>query len=347
MKNSMKFGLLLAAVLVPLFSACFDDEENDTEVQDPGVPFSVCTLNVDGLAIGNDEGPKEALTPAIGQWLVNGDFSFIGVQEDFDYDAQLTQPLADAYEYDLWGSGMMNNPQMSLEEGGENGLARFNTDGVKGFWKKSLTGARTDSVRWKDNYGYFAHSWDENVVKGFRRYEISTPEGRQLVIYNMHMDAGDEAEELAGLDEEDRKARMSQWRQLRDYVMEHLDQRPVIILGDLNTYYVRDSVKSQVIDVINQSGRATITDAWIQQEKNGQYPAMGDTRIQADSPTSGWTVNGEAPDKIFYINPKGATCKLELDSVVFHNKNYFREDGVTPLGDHFPLSAHFRIKSVK
>ena len=103
MNNSTKFCLFLATTYLTLFTACSEDEGNDPEVQDPGVPFSVCTLNVDGLSIGNDEGPKEALTPAIGQWLVNGDFSFIGVQEDFDYDAEFASPLAEAYEYDLWG----------------------------------------------------------------------------------------------------------------------------------------------------------------------------------------------------------------------------------------------------
>lgn len=345
-----KYLYLSLLAFLPLAIISCDDEEdgkNDTEWQEPGEPFSVCTLNVDGLGVGNDEGPKETLTPVIGKWLADGSFDFIGVQENFDYNDELTAPLSEGYNFDLWGSGMLKNPITILEEGGDYGLARFNTDGVKGFWKNNITGERTDSVRWTDNWGYFAHAWDQNVVKGFRRYELSTPEGNQLVVYNMHMDAGDEAEELAGLDEEDRKARMSQWRQLRDYVMEHLDTRPIIILGDLNTYYVRDSVKSQVIDYINQSGCASIVDSWIQQELGGQYPSMGDTRIEPDSPTSGWTVNGEAPDKILYINPKGANTKLELDSVVFHNKNYFREDGTTPLGDHFPLSAYFRIKTRK
>ena len=337
---------------VALLSSCDNDDDikniSDAKMLDEGELFSVCTLNVDGLQIGNSDGPKKELTPVIGKWLADSSFSFIGVQEDFDYDAELTAPLTENYNYDIWGGGVLNNTKVIFENDGLFGKARFNTDGVKSFWKKELIATRTDSMSWNDNYGYFAHAWDENVVKGFRCYNVTTSEGRQVVIYNMHMDAGDEDEELKGKDEEDRRVRMCQWRQLRDYIMDHLDNRPIIILGDLNTYYVRDSVKTQFIDFINDSGRATVADAWIQKARDSQYPPMGDTRIQADNIYSGWTVNGEAPDKILYINPVDCTYKLQLVSVKFHNDNsYFRSNGVTPLGDHFPLSAVFRLKSTK
>ncbi|MBP5381454.1 MAG: hypothetical protein J6Y39_06985 [Bacteroidaceae bacterium] len=338
-----KLSLMIIVCIGAMLASCDNDNTNITNRE--GELFSVCTLNVDGLIAGNLEGPNALYTPVIGEWLTNGSFSFMGVQEDFEFDPELSAPLAEGFNRDTWGGGMQNEAKFIYETGEDNTpIVRFNTDGLNAFWKKDLIVERTDSVRWTDNCGYFAHAWDENVVKGFRRYDVTTPEGNQLVIYNMHMDAGDEEEELQGLDEADREARISQWKQLRDYIMAHLDQRPVIILGDLNTYYVRDDVKAQIIDVINQSGYATITDAWIQQKRKGEYTPMGDTRIQPDSPTSGWTVNGEAPDKILYINPIGATCKLELVSVTFHNQTYFREDGTTPLGDHYPLSAQFRIK---
>lgn len=345
MMNQKNTLSILSTIMVALVCACMVscDDENDPEPKVQEEQFSVCTLNVDGLVGLDNPGPE--YTPVIGQWLTQGGFDFIGVQEDFDYDQELSGPFAEGYDFDCWGGGMMNGVKLIYEPNEENPeKIRFNTDGLKGFWKKGLKVERTDSVRWNRNCGYFAHAWDENVVKGFRRYEVTTPLGHQLVIYNMHMDAGDTEEELAGTDEEDRLVRMSQWRQLRDYIMAHLDHRPIIIMGDLNTYYVRDSVESQVINVINRSGRATITDAWIQQEKGGKYPSMGDTRIQYDSPTSGWTVNGEAPDKVFFINPTASNSKLILENVIFHNKTYFREDGVSPLGDHYPLSVHFRIK---
>ena len=332
---------MMAVLMCACMISCDEDKDQEIEVQEE--QFSVCTLNVDGLV--DLDNPGAEYTPVIGQWLAQGDFDFIGVQENFEYDQELSGPLAEGYDFDSWGGGMMNAVKLIYEPNEENPeKIRFNTDGLKGFWKKGLKVERTDSVRWNHNYGYFAHAWDENVVKGFRRYNVTTPLGHQLVIYNMHMDAGDTEEELAGTDEGDRLARMSQWRQLRDHIMAHLDHRPVIIIGDLNTYYVRDSVESQIINVINKSGRATITDAWIKQEKGGIYTPMGDTRIQDDGPTSGWTVNGEAPDKVLFINPTASKTKLILEKVVFHNTNYFRNDGVTPLGDHYPLSVHFRIK---
>ena len=217
MMNQKNTLSILSTIMVALVCACMVscDDENDPEPKVQEELFSVCTLNVDGLVGLDNPGPE--YTPVIGQWLTQGGFDFIGVQEDFDYDQELSGSFAEGYDFDCWGGGMMNGVKLIYEPNEENPeKIRFNTDGLKGFWKKGLKVERTDSVRWNHNCGYFAHALDENVVKGFRRYEVTTPLGHQLVIYNMHMDAGDTEEELAGTDEEDRLVRMSQWRQLRD-----------------------------------------------------------------------------------------------------------------------------------
>lgn len=59
----------------------------------------------------------------------------------------------------------------------------------------------------------------------------------------------------------------------------------------------------------------------------------------------GWSRKGETLDKILYINPVSSNIRLRPISVSIDRTGYVREDGKTPLGDHFPLSATFVIES--
>lgn len=105
----------------------------------------------------------------------------------------------------------------------------LNVDGLpKAINIKEITATIADSVSWTASYGKYNHAWDAIVTKGFRRYDVKLAEGSEVVIYNMHMDAGDDQDEAKGLDGPDCSARMVQWRQLRDYILKHLDKRPVI-----------------------------------------------------------------------------------------------------------------------
>ncbi|MBQ8156070.1 MAG: hypothetical protein IJ082_07095, partial [Prevotella sp.] len=62
-----------------------------------------------------------------------------------------------------------------------------------------------------------------------------------------------------------------------------------------------------------------------------------------DEGAIGWSRNGETLDKILYINPTGGNKLIPL-SVDIDQKGYIREDGEM-LGDHFPLSATFRLQT--
>jgi hypothetical protein len=262
-------------------------------------------------------------------------YDFISVQENFSYDAQLYSSLSADYDRDPW-SGGLNTGKMTSD-------VRFMSDGLNAFWKKGIIATLTDSVCWTASYGKYDHAWDAIVTKGFRRYDVKLSEGSEVVIYNMHMDAGDDEDEAKGLDGPDCRARMVQWRQLRDYILSHLDKRPVIIMGDLNTWYERDSVKIQFIDEIEKTGRAKVSDVWIEMVKSGIYPAISDGIVTKDPGTIDWSRNGELLDKILYINPKGGSKLYPMNIFIDHD-SYQKEDG-TPLGDHSPLSVTFKIKN--
>lgn len=345
--------LLQAAILflsMAFITSCNNNDADDNTPQGEPVDveeeFSIVTLNVDGLPntikiLGtvqitiNDDGPGAELTPQISRYLADHNYDFIAVQENFDFNEQLSSALKSDYNQDSWYCGIDVSKMVN---------ARFPCDGINGFWKKDIDAKRSDSISWTTAYGKLNHAWDDIVTKGFRRYDVKLKGGSELVIYNMHMDAGDDADEFAGNDGPDRRARMVQWRQLRDYILEHLDKRPVIVVGDLNTWYARDSVKTQFIDYIAQTGRATVGDVWIELERGGVYPGIVDGIVTRDPWSKDCSRNGEVLDKILYLNPRDG-AKLTPVSVNIDETDYVRSDGSTPLGDHYPLSATFRVNS--
>ena len=349
MMNKMKKWTLAVIAICGasvLTSCSLDNSDNPADnPEKQAETFSIATLNVDGLPqtlniMGllevdvNKDGPGKEWTPTISQYLANKGYDFMFVQENFDYNEELSSSLLANYERDAWNGGF------DLEKMVD---GCFPFDGLNGFWKKGITAQRTDSVKWTASYGVMEHAWDGIVTKGFRRYDVKLKGGAELVIYNMHMDASDSDDEVAGEDGPDREALMVQWRQLRDYILEHLDTRPVIVAGDLNSWYARDSIKTQFIDYIGQTGLATVSDVWIELERGGNYPEMVQGIVTKDDIPYEESRNGETLDKILYLNPTNG-AQLVPVSVSIDRTGYLRTDGVTPLGDHYPLAVTFQIK---
>lgn len=365
---------MLAAILIcstmNMLIACTEQSDNPVS-PDAGETFSIVTLNVDGLPayvdatlIGmgvmplNVEGPGEKYTSVISQYLVEKDFDFIAVQEDFDFNAQLDSKLKGGYNLsDTWGGPLSLEAYLagveqpvSLETvlaALEKGTFCIHSDGCRLYWKNDISGTRVDSVSWKTRFGdairptHINHANDEMMSKGFRRYEMKLKGGTELVVYNMHLEASDDETEATGEDAVDRRSRMAHYRDLRDHIMKHLDKRPIVVVGDMNSYYERDSVEIQFINEINKSGRATIGDVWIELERGGKYPALEKGVVMQDLGSRGWSRKGQVLDKIFYVNPVDAVRRLKPMSVTVDSVGYVREDGWTPLGDHSPLSAVF------
>ena len=305
-----------------------------------GQTFSVASLNVDGLpqkVLGisvNGDGPGVPGTLQVSRYLEQKGYDIIGVQEDFENDHELRTSLSSDYDCGEWQGSILDNIGWTSFWD-----LKVYTDGLRLFWRKEHTMADEEAVRWNDSYGKFDHASDDLAAKGFRRAEMTLDSGFRFVVYDMHMDASDDADELTGDDWPDKEARWSQWRQLRDDVLSRLDERPVVLLGDMNSYYTRDSILALFFQPIERTGRYTVHDAWVEHVRKGRYPAIGDDHL---SPGDYGYVQGETLDKILYINPvKGDKLSLVEYSV---GTDYTWEDG-RPFGDHYPIMAIFRPES--
>ncbi len=296
--------------------------------------FSVATLNVDGLPKKilvfkvNDDGPGDAGTARIGKYLLQKQYDMMFMQEDFNYHELLKVFLEDDYSFDTWSGDVELDGHtidfLHLQN------HRFECDGLMTCWKKELTVTPVYRKTWTQNFGKFSHAWDEMVTKGFRRYEVTLKNGTRLVCYNMHMDASDDADVQEGNDGKDKEARMAQWIQLKEDIMIQLDTRPVIILGDMNSLYGYDTVKQQFIDAINETGRASVADVWVEISQKGTFPTTKESSQNS----------GESFDKILYINP---TTGTQIKPVAFMmDIDGYKYEG-NALGDHYPVSATFEV----
>ena len=309
-----------------------------------GQTFSVATLNVDGrppsvlFITVNPDGPKEEYTPVIGRYLAQRSFDFISTQENFNYNDELSAELRDDYNQDEYSGGIFTSGSwLNIWD------LRFPCDGLSGFYRKQHQLTEMQRTTWDTCYGLTDHDNDALASKGFRRYELTLDCGVDIRLYNLHMDASADDDVLNGDDGPDAEARVQQLQQLRQDILKHMDNRPVIILGDYNCYYARDELKTTFIDAIVETTGASVGDAWIELERDGHYPEYTNARIISDSP--GWGFQGEVLDKILYINPVNSDIRLRPVSVNIDRTEYMREDGKTALGDHFPLSATFMIES--
>lgn len=277
--------------------------------------FKVCAYNVDGLPQKiadinvNPDGKGAEGATNIGNYLLEKQYDIIGVSEDFDFNAQLTAPLADTYTFGTWRGGVGS------------GLSKFNTDGLNFFCKKGLGMADEKWTSWNDANGYFDQGNDELIDKGFRTYTVTLEGGIYVDVYIMHMDAGDSNADI--------KARASQWTQLCNAVKNNTSRHPIIVMGDMNSRYTRDEVKSLFIDPLNATGRMTVKDAWIELCKDGIYPELGADPLMVGD--LGYK-EGEIVDKIFYINPTNGIQLTATDYTI---------DETADQSDHKPLVVSF------
>lgn len=304
--------------------------------------FTIATLNVDGLPQKllvinvNSDGPGSTGSVRISQYLAKKNYDLVFMQEDFNYNDELTVLLEDNYLFDIWSG------DVALEGHSIDYLHlqnhRFDCDGLMAAWKKGITVVPTGRGMWTDYFGKFSHANDEMVTKGFRRYEIILATGTEIVVYNMHMDAEDDPDTMSGKAVPDRKAREGEWQQLRDDILNTLDDRPVVIVGDMNSFYFRDRVKELFVDAITATGKATVIDSWIALQNAGQYPAyQEDSRISDDDEEQH---GGETLDKIICINPVGGQQLRPL--TYSRDKEGYLRDG-KPLGDHYPVAVTFEV----
>ena len=309
--------------------------------------FSIATLNIDGLPQKilvfnvNAEGPGSPGTVRIGKYLMKKDYDLMFLQEDFNYHEELSIVMEDNYRFDTWSGdvGLDGHKVDFLHLQNQ----RFECDGLMACWKNGHNVSARQRTAWTDGFGKFSHNNDLLATKGFRRYEVTLANGKQIVVYDVHMDAEDNLDTEEGKAGPDRAARQNQRKQLRDEILNRLDDRPVIVLGDFNTFYYRDKAKEDFIDAINASGKATIADVWVELQNKGKFPDyQEDNRVRDDREEEH---GGESLDKILYINPTSASISLKPLSYS-RDMDGFKHNGKA-LGDHFPVAATFQLTDRK
>ena len=299
--------------------------------------FTMATLNVDGLPGQllffniNQDGPKSSGSERISKYLAAKGCDIFCLQEDFNYRWEIWSRLFANYEHDEWSGGIILEDEKIDYIHPQN--LKFKCDGLNMVWKKGIQTTNYERKAWKKNFGKFSHDFDDMITKGFRRHELTLSDGSEIVVYNMHMDSSSQRDEDKKNDAKDREARLSQWVQLREDILEHIDTRPVLVAGDMNSLYHRDDVKTAFIDAIAATGKATVGDAWIEKCNGGTYPIF-----------EGEALENEILDKILYINPTDGNNVVPISVSI--DKEGYTVDG-SPLSDHYPLFATFEFKERK
>lgn len=315
------------------------------------VQFKVASLNVDGLPQKilfiktNPDGPAADGSARIGKYLSQKGYDIVCMQEDFNFHGVIEPWIEDDYQIDTWSGPVGTDvPGKKIDYMHLQNL-RFDCDGLGTIWKNNITLTSSERVNWDATFGKFSHANDEMITKGFRRYELTMPFGVDLIVYNMHMDAGDDPDEMAGNDANDRAARLAEWQQLKEDVLAHLNDRPILIMGDMNSYYCRDQIQKNFINEISDSGLGTASDVYIELMKDGIYPNPVEGIVYGDEEGNVFDGQGnvfdfEVLDKIIYINPTQGT---EIKPVAYQlDKEGYTYNG-KPLGDHYPVVATFEV----
>lgn len=288
--------LLTAAVILTAFQA----GSPKVQAEESGVvtgSFKVLSYNVGGLPSLVSSSKPQEYTVQISPKLNN--YDIINVQEDFNYHNELISQVSLPYLTQTSGPAGFGS--------GLNSLSRYPFRDLK-------------RVTWNKRSGFFDNGNDELTPKGFTASVYEIAPGVKVDVYNLHADAGSDANSL--------EARRDNIRQLSNYIKEHSDGNAVIVMGDTNTRYTRASDNIELL--MSENG---LRDPWIDLIRGGNIPADGDALMDGTNKNG---PNYEVVDKILY---RGSSA-LSL-----HAQSYRLEDQVfidskgNQLSDHYPITA--------
>ena len=298
--------------------------------------FKVAALNVDGMPQSvkiasvydlklNEDGPGADGSVSIGQYIEASGIDLLALSEDFNFFQEING-AAPSY------ATMTQRERIPTEVGvGDlnNSLFPFDTDGLNLMYKNNLTVSSESMTAWNEHYSPTTNyvvidvpdqnGADGMIDKGFRFYQVQMAPGVVVDVYILHMDAE--------TDPGDNAARASQIDQLMAAVNANDNGNPIIIMGDTNCRYTRDPLESTII-------AAGFSDPWIDLERDGVYPQMGDESLIVGD--LGYQ-KGEVVDKVFYKD--GTNVKLDATKYFVDAEGYTNEGGL--LGDHPPVIVTF------
>lgn len=261
----------------------------------------------------NDNGNKKEDTRDISQMLFKENADVIAFQEDFNYHKELVSALGIAYSFGTH-SGTIDPKRIFSDTEWLScfPLPRFLFDGLNIATKNETVGVTNEiRVEWNKSYGYFTHANDKLTHKGFRFYPCVINH-YSIDVYIIHMDA-DFYDPIKCPDcSQDMEARISQFKQLTDYILKLGRHNPIIIMGDTNT------------DLNKILSRELLVQYLCEPFKKAGF------NIERAIPS-----NYNYVDMIFYIDNPGASYyikPIECKFLDYGNKS-----------DHSPLMAIFDI----
>lgn len=286
------------------------------------VSVNVLTYNTHGLPqpqLPDRTAAFNAMSPLLD--AISGP-AVLALQEAFDpsYFAILTAP---PYAFESPAPRTPTPPPAPPPYVG-NGLTLLSDPGVANY---AVT-------RWSNCFGTTTSDGGDCLAeKGFSFARITLSAGIDVDFYNLHADAGQDTSSQA--------ARRANITQLITAINANSVGRAVIVVGDTNSYYTRDT------DNIKDLLVAGFTDTWVWLVNGGVVPITGALNNSGCPPPEGSGNAGSGPncelkDKIFFRS--GTT--VQIAAVDYDVLTNFVDNLGAPLSDHLPVLAQFDVSLV-
>ncbi|KAJ5888497.1 mannose-binding lectin [Penicillium taxi] len=271
--------------------------------------FTALTFNVAGLPEilqDNDvNGTKTENAEEIGTYFAEYGYDIINVQEDFNYHAYIYDTDDHSYRTATSGGAGIGS--------GLNTLSNYG-------W--------VDFTRVKWDTCSDASEYDCLTPKGFTFMRWNPSSGVYIDFYNLHADAGSE--------DDDETARNANLQQVADYIDTWSTGNAVVVMGDTNSRYTR----SDDTGIRLFKSQNSMSDAWVELEKDGVYPTAGATAVVCDNPSTIETC--EVVDKVLYRGSDIVT--LTASSFTYDGDEFLNTDSEylgDVLSDHNPVLISF------
>jgi hypothetical protein len=301
-------GLVLAMTLLgPASSAAASGEAEGTETTEE---FTALTYNVAGLPVGLSGSEPDVNTPLISPLL--NDYDLVLVQESWINPdpplpglevfhevlvSQVTHPyLSEPAEPPL---GTNPDRPSALVADGLNRMSQFPFGPLtRVMWEACHGGGP----------GQELGSADCLSEKGFSGARTTFAPGIEIDVYNLHAQAG-------GSDPDATEVRRQNYDQLAAFILEHSDDRAIIVGGDFNLRRTRPA-DDEMLDLFLE--RTELTDVC-------EVVDCG--------------ADDDEIDKFLFRSGGGVTIEALTHS--FEREKFQRNDG-EPLSDHDPLAVTFQ-----
>lgn len=386
--SSYKKLLPISLMMLPLSMTAQSGRFTCATMNVDGLPTSIdikvnyLIYKYEGSINTNPRSTGAVGTTAMAEKMADLNVDFLAVTEDFNYHSHLLAPFTSkgyvgsthTGEVSLEAAGATTNAQMiKLLNKYENGLNFLTADGLnlisyktpsEAGWPATTVSDET-IVKWDEAYGYDEdyHEYDGITTKGFRYYKVTTGNHGNKCDIDVYMLQFDSGCGWHDNDKGDLDAREKQMEQLVKYINtkrtndinNRVRLRPIIIMGDFNSYYTRDKLKENLIDKLNA------LDCWVESACGGVYPeysfdANDVTQDHREYYTKYYSTIDEPLDKIIYINNSLAPFQLVLERFEVR-KDFVDTDGsqlsqtnIRVLNDteepahyiaHYPVVAQF------